>query len=226
MTYLELCQKLCQKVGIGNTLSTVTGQTGELARVTSWIDEAYLDIQTAHQDWDWMRTSASWTTTGGQSTYTTAQCGIAAGTFGMWDVFTFRNYITSSGVTSEYLMQCIGYDVWRDRYKFGAIQTVQTRPIEAAVAPDKSVCLGPFPSDGYTITCDYFTAPVSMVNDSDVPTLPAQFHMAIVYKAMEYYALYQSAPEVLQDAQMQFFKYMARLRKDRTPMPKFAGALC
>ena len=48
---------------------------------------------------------------------------------------------------------------------------------------------------GYTITGDYFRSPTEMVADGDLPTgLPAQFHMAIVYLAMTYYAGYEAAP--------------------------------
>lgn len=225
MNRLELVQRLCSECSTGSQPTATTAQTGEAARMVNWIDTAWNDIQTAHQDWGWMRTSTSWTTTDGQHNYTTAQCGIAAGTFGMWAKDTFRNYATASGNTGEILMSWTGYDNWRDTYLFGGNRGVRARPTEIAIGPDKSINLGPVPAAGYTMTADYFTAPTAMTVDTDTPVLPTQFHMAIVYKAMMSYGGYESAPEVYQRGELEFKKLMDRMTADRLPMVDFAGAL-
>lgn len=195
----------------------------------SWYDTAYNDIQTKHQDWGWMRTSASFATINGQAQYTTLQCGIAAGTFGMWDKGTFRNYVTSVGTNSELFMDDIGYDEWRDYWMYGANRQVRTRPIDVAVAPDKSLCLGPPPNALYTVTGDYFTAPVSLITgatqDANTTLLPAQYELAIVYGAMMAYGAYEAAPEVYGRGKTEYDKLMARMEHDRLPSVHFGGAL-
>ncbi len=94
-----------------------------------------------------------------------------------------------------------------------------------SIAPDKSICLGPIAADGYTILGDYFSVPSEMASDSDVPALPTQFHMAIVYRAMMSYGAFESAPEVYQRGEVEFMKLMRRMTADRSPETVFAGAL-
>lgn len=226
MDYLALCLRTAQECGVPNsTLTTVSGQTGQLKRVVDWVNTAWNDIQTAHQDWGWMRTSTSWVTVDAQYQYTTAQCGITAGTFGMWDRITFRNYVTASGNQSEIVMGYIDYDAWRDNYLISGTRAVRTRPMDFAIGPDKSIFLGPVPSAGYTMTADYFTAPLDMTADADTPALPTQFQMAIVYKAMMHYGAYYAASEVYQRGELEFTKLMRRMDADRLPEIGFAGAL-
>lgn len=227
MDYLALCLRTAQECGVPNsTLTTVSGQTGQLKRVVDWVNTAWNDIQTAHQDWGWMRTSTSWATVDAQYQYTTTQCGITAGTFGMWDRITFRNYVTASGNQSEIVMGYIDYDAWRDNYLISGTRAVRTRPMDFAIGPDKSIFLGPVPSAGYTMTADYFTAPLDMTADADVPALPTQFHMAIVYRAMMSYGAFYAASEVYQRGELEFGKLMRRLDADRLPEIGYAGALC
>ncbi len=225
MNRLELVQRLCGECGAGNKPTTTTAQTGESLRLVDWIDSAWNDIQTAHQDWGWLRTSTSWVTADGQSAYTTAQCGIAAGTFGMWAKGTFRNYPTSTGNAGEIPMGWMGYDNWRDTYLFGGNRSVRARPVEFSIGPDKSINLGPVPAAGYTLTADYFTAPTVMTTDTDTPAMPVQYHLAIVYKAMMFYGGYESAPEVYQRGELEFGKLMDRMTLDRLPEVGFGGPL-
>ena len=122
-------------------------------------------------------------------------------------------------------MGCIDYDQWRDAYLLGANRNVRTRPWAFAVSPAKAICLGPVPADGYTITCDYFAAPSDMTLDADIPALPKQFHMAIIYRAMMSYGAYQSAQEVYQRGELEFNKLMMRMDRDRLPQLVTPGAM-
>lgn len=231
MTFLELCQRMRQECGISGTgPSTVVGQTGNLKRIVDWVNTAWMDIQTAHPDWDWMRTSASFPTVASQATYElgtgTGTVGVSVATFGRWDRDTFRNYDTSIGTNSEVFMGFVHYDTWRNAYMYGAQRAVTTRPINMSISPTKAITLGPPPAAGYTITGDYFYAPLNMTLDADVPALPAQFHMAIIYRAMMSYGAYEAAPEVYQRGELEFGKLMRRMTADRIPETIWGGALC
>lgn len=225
-TFLDLCQRTRLECGISGTgPSTVLGQTGESQRLVAWVAEAWNYIQGLHADWDFLRTSAAWTSVAGQEGYTLTDIGIAA-TFGQWKRDTFRNYVTADGTNSEAFMGHVDYDVWRDSYFFSGMRTVQSRPQICAIRPqDKAVMMGPPPQAGYTFTGDYFTVPVRMTADADVPTLPNKYIMVIVYKAMEYYALYEAAQEVLTAARRGFAPILRQMEGDRMPEIRFAGAL-
>jgi len=225
--FLDLVQRTRLECGVSGTgPSAVAGQIGEAQRLVAWVSTAWMKIQTKHLDWGFKRLSASFATVNGQATYTTAQAGIAANTFGQWIRDTFRNYDTVAGLTSEVFMDYMEYDAWRNNYLYGALRDTRTRPVVVTIAPDKSLGLGPVPNAAYTVTGDYFKRAIAMVSDTDVPDgLPAQFNMVIVYQAMQYYALYESAPEVYQHGQLEYNKLMAELEADRLPEVRFTGAL-
>lgn len=221
---------------VASAPSATTGQTGQSARLVDWIDQAWAEIQTKFDDWEWMRSSnllsagVSFVTVAAQSSYPLGTgggtVGVTAANFGKWKDGTFRLYLTSAGTSNETDLDQISYDYWRDGYMIGAMRSVTTRPVVVAIGPNKSLCLGPPPTVGYTVTGDYYVAPSAMAADADTPTgLPAQFHMAIVYLAMTYYAGYQAAPEVLMRGQGGYEKLMRQLEQLQAPQISFAGAL-
>lgn len=238
MNRLSLINSLIQECGVsgGPLVTAESGLTGSLSRCASWIDAAWNEIQTAHDDWDWMRSSnvlgqgASFVTVAGQASYPlgtgAGTVGIAADDFGQWDRYTFRCYTTTVGTRDETFLDDIPFDTWRNSYMYGANRSVQTRPVAIAIGPDQSVNCGP-PSNGlYTITGDYWLPASAMTDDDDVPTgLPTRFHMAIVYKAMLKYGLYESAPEVFDRGKLEYKPLFNQLEALRAPQVSFAGAL-
>lgn len=228
MTYLQLAQRAameCDISGAGPT--TVAGNVGELKRICTWVAQAWTDIETAHTDWGWMLKDASFETVAGQAEYTPAQCGITEAALGWelgeWVKNRFRNYVTANGVISEVIMDSdCTYDGWRNNYSYGATRSTRTRPLVVAIHPNQqNLLLGPYPDAGYTITGQYYRAPVPLVDDADVPDIPTQFQMAIVYKAMMYYGAYESAPEVFSRGEQEFGKMMARMDASRLPDVSF-----
>lgn len=217
MNFLELCQRAQRECGVASQPTTVVNQSGEHRRFIEWVQDAWVDIQAAHQDWEWLRQSVSFVTVDGQPTYTPTQCGITAGTFGLWSRDSFRSYPTATGVNAEMPTPYIGYEVWRHVYQLGTSRNTRGRPIHISITPAKSIALAPYPSAGYTVTGDYYTAPVSLAVDADTPLMPAHFHMAIVWKVCMSYGAYEAAPEVYQRGELEFKKLMRRLERDRMP---------
>lgn len=221
MNYLQLCQRMVQKCGIaGSGPSSVLNQTGELARVVNWINEAWLSIQEERADWQWMRKSVSFTTVYQQRYYTPAQCGISD--FARWAMDTkensFRCYLTSVGTASEIFLSYLEFETFRDTYVYGAMRTTYSRPVVITVAPDKSIGLGLAPDNtGYTITGDYFSTPTQMTANTDTPEMPDRFHMLIVYRAMMYYADYEQDAFLRQTAEAEYNRMLRRLTTEQLP---------
>lgn len=231
MNYLALTQRLWLEAGASGTSpgpSTVIEQTGEYNRLVTWVNAAWQDIQTAHTDWDWMRSSASFATVAGSTIYTLGSgagtVGVTAATFGAWARHTGRVYLTSAGVVDEQLLDYIPYEVWRDSYLIGSLRSTNERPTVVAISPAKGLALPPTLA-GYTVTMDYFTAPVDLALDADIPAMPAQFHMAIVWRALMMYGAYEAASEVYDRGELEFGKLMRRMTADRLPEMVLAGAL-
>ena len=210
-------------------MTTTVNQTGEFLRVTTWINQSFSELQTEWFNWDLMRSSqlegggVSFQTIAGQPIYELGTgpgtVGVAASAFSSWVKRSFRDQTTTSGVSDQYMLEWISYDAWRDAYSFGAQQTVQTRPIAIAVSPENGICVGPWPTSAYTLTGDYWMAPLQMAADADTPSnIPAQWQMAIVYQAMIYYGMYESAPDVVARGQMYYRKLKRQLGALRLPM--------
>ena len=215
MNYLALCNSLKSKVGIsGADLTAVSGLTGESARLASWINEAYLNIQMAESHWNWMRSPLSFQTVAGQGAYTPAQCGVTD--LGDWKMDSFRRYITDTGVRSELFLTPISYDNYRDTYLFGNLRLSYNDPRYIAQAPDRSLNLGMIPGDvGYTVVGEYYHAPVELTLATDTPAMPSQYHMIVVYRAMMMYGMFEAAPEVVQEGTSLYTTMLRRLLRDQ-----------
>lgn len=237
MNLLQLTQRAALECGVSGSIVTTGGLTGQWARMLGWVQQAWIEIQSKHDDWEWMRSS---NLAGGGVSYVPAagvpvtslgtgagKIGLDPALFGKWVKGSFRTYVTATGTNSEtFLDNDLTYDEWRDAYMYGAMRTVQTRPVAIAVGPAKQLCVGP-PSNGlYTVTGDYYTAPTAMSADTDLPTgLPSGYDMVIVYQAMLYYAGYESAPEVLDRGTVGYSKLMNEMEAKWLPQCSWAGCL-
>lgn len=218
MSYLQLVNKLIQKCGIsGNTLATLQGQTGEMARCIAWIDEAYLNIQEIEPNWDWMTGTVSFPTVAQQQFYTPTQTGLTD--WAAWDPRSWRVYFNTPGIRTEVFLQWMDWEDYRDWYLYGNMRLTYGMPISIAQQPgDHALGLGLIPDAvGYTIDGQYFRAPSSLALDADVPLMPARFQMLIVYLAMQYYGDYEFAPEVTQAGKTQFKQMLRRMMDDQLP---------
>lgn len=99
MNRLQLVQRLALECG-ETPPTTTENQTGDALRLVTWIDQGWENLQTEHDDWDWMRSSnilgqgCSFQTTAGGFTYQlgagVGKVGIDPAVFGKWDLETFR----------------------------------------------------------------------------------------------------------------------------------------
>lgn len=216
MTFLELCQSTRELAGIAGTgPSTTVGQSGEMLRLVNWVKKSWVDIQNLHQSWNFLLADLSFTTTAGKGDYSLAEIG--ASDLKRLDKTSLRCQMTSMGYANRQFMEEWDWIDFRDMYRFNNL--VQGRPIRFSVDPkDKALCLAAIPdAGGYTITGRYWTRPVTLAADADVPAMPEQFHMLIVYWALSKYAGYESAAEVKQEAAENVARLRSALEIDQLP---------
>jgi hypothetical protein len=215
MTFLELCVRLREEAGIsGNGPSTVVAQTGEMKRIVNWVNQAWEDVQNARANWNWMRSEFSFQSVADQAGYTSAEAGIAT-RFRDWDVNTIKSYKTSVGISNEIELAEMTYFGYRSVYLTGS-QPSGT-PICFAIGPDRKLLLGPKPDGIYTVNGQYWKAPQALTLDADVPEMPTEFHMLIVWMALERYGIYESAGEVVAAGQKYGKRLMNRLEINQLP---------
>lgn len=225
MNFLQLVQRVHEKCRVSGTPpQSVTGtQSADVRRLISWTNDAWMDIQNDRPNWSWMRRSTSFQTAEGQASYTVAQTG--ADGFGNWNMDTFRVYQTDAGLASEIMLEEVEYDWWRDTYQFSGFRDARTIPVHVTQLPNHGIGLGPAPTAGLTITGDYYAVASEMAANSDIPGLPAQFHMAIVYRAMMFYGASEVAQEILNEGEIEFGRMMRRVQQRELPQIVLGGAL-
>ena len=224
LSFLTLVQRLRQESGTsGAAPATTVGQIGDIRRLVDWVSTAWVDIQNDKTDWMFMRQSIQFNTVAGQQSYTSAQAGIVS--FANYKRDTFRQYRVSQGFGSEQRLNFLPYDSFRDMYLYNTQRTVQQMPIIFTLDFSKNFLLGPIPDDIYTINGEGYALPTELTLDTDRPTMPAQFHMAIVWRALMYYGQYEGAPEAYSHGQNEYARLMSKLYIDQLPVMGFGEPL-
>lgn len=236
MNYLALCQRVrqeCQDSGSGP--STVSGQTGLLGRIVSWVADSYTEIQNRHAvspHWRWLRYGFTVDTTADDDSYaygdvTDTTTSAAITRFSTWHIKDIDNppniYLTSSGVGTQTQMTYIDWDLFKYLYKRGT-QT-SSYPIHISEDPQQNLVIGPAPNGIYTVTGDYIRSAQVLAADGDTPEMPSQFHMLIVYKAMIRYGYREIAPEIIESAREDYRVLMRQLETHQLSQLKLAGPL-
>lgn len=248
MTFLQMCRRAAVEAGVASNqaiisaLPTVTGATGSLGRICGWVADGFSDVAQDHDDWFFLRSSVvmgagvSFQTVAapppglGQTVYPLGTgpgtVGVAPDDLGKWDRTTFRCFPTAVGSRGETFVDEIPYDTLRDSYLFGAMRSVQTRPVAIAVGPGNALVLGPPPNDQYTITGDFYMVAPVLTLDTDIPLgLPTRFHMLCVYRAMIKAGQYESAAELIDRGEKENAGMYAQLEALQAPRIGFGGAL-
>lgn len=217
MNFLQLVDRLGGEVGASGTVTDVSTTTGEYLRLTRWINQAWLELQMEHADWLFLRNSATFSTIAADGDYDVTAAPISLTDFsGDFVNQSFRLY---DDIGDEQYLTQLDYDEFRDTWLIGSNRTSQSRPQFITIAPDKKLLLAQIPDRVYTVVLDYYKVPSEMtVSNTAEPTgLPARFHMMLVYKAMEWYASYENAPEVATRGSFQYATMLDNLRITQLP---------
>ncbi len=189
MTYLDLCQRTAIEAGIANASQSnlpigITGQVGELARVVKYVADAWREIQ-GNKHWDWMWEQPTISIAAGASS-------VAAGNVSQerWDKCSVYIPTVNSDSAGRYL-EYLPWDVFRTQYP--RILTGSSIGVWS-IAPDRTFRInGVAPTGGFVCTAERYASPTNLSMATDVPGMPADFHMLIVYKAMRKLAGFDEA---------------------------------
>lgn len=203
MTFLELCVKLRERVASqGSGPASTVGQAGINLRIVNWINEAYAEIQRKWTDWRFRWYEGTLTTTTG-----VAAISMPAAIAGWYkDCF----YYDGSNIpVMEWEQYRLERDSWDD--------ADDDEPSFIVIKPDNSLILLPAPAAVYNIRYEGYAVIDELSGNADTPILPAECHMTIVYKAMEYYGVHHDAPEVIAEGRELYTKAMIALESSQLP---------
>lgn len=223
MTYLGLVSRLRRECGVtGSNPATVSTLSGEMLRLSNYVNQAWMDIQTLHSDWEFMKQDVSFVTQAGKQKYSTIEMQVAS--FGKYKQDSFTIY-TFGDPTDERPLPFLDYDDFRYMFMYGSRRTSTNKPVCFSLNGQKDFMLGETPDKQYQISGEGYAMPTEMVNDTDRPAMPGKFHMAIVYGAMMLYGQYEAAPEVHGMGEAQYSKIIAKLANDQLPEMRFGAPL-
>ncbi len=228
-TFLELCADLARESGaIGAAPAAVTGQTGRQLKCVEWVALAWKTIQNSRRDWTFNRAEFSKSLTISQTAYVGGAGGWALTRFGEFigDRPTFRPttiYLPADGQATESELCEIDYDYWRVHYDRGTHDA--NRPVEYAIAPDRTMRFGPKPDAAYTVRGEYRKTAQILAANADEPDMPERFHDVIVWRAIMLMAGADEAVTALQDARAKYSELYRGLVRDCTPRMSLEGSL-
>ena len=216
MNLLQLVNQTRVECGVsGPALTTAQGQVGESGRMVSWTQQAWIDIQTSKEDWLFLREPFTFNLVANQYQYTATEAGLTD--FGNWKRDSFRASSVGQDYKDEQLLNYMDFTTYRNLYRYANMRNTTARPVVVSITPEKDLAFGSKPDQAYVIDGEYYTQPTSLTADTDVPLIPARFHMAIVYRAMMYYAGYEAAPEVLARGDFEYRRLYSRMEIDQLP---------
>lgn len=217
MTYLELCVRLREEAGItGSGPTSVTDQAGQLLRVVNWVQQAWVEIQLMRPNWLFMHKEFTFPTIAEQRDYMAANVSITD--LKLWDQNSFMYYETALGTTDQKPIAFLPYKVWRSNFRVGMENITSDHPVYITVLPNNTIRFEPKPDKIYTIEGDYKRSSQVFAADADEPTnFPDDFHMLIVWQALKSYGFYENAPEVLEEAEVNFDNLLYRLEIEQLP---------
>ena len=216
MNLLQLVNQARVECGVsGPALSTAQSQTGESGRMVSWVQQAWIDIQTSKEDWMFLRLPFTFNLVANQYQYTATDAGLT--NFGNWKRDSFRASSVGQDYRDEQLLNYMEFTTYRNLYRYANMRNTTARPVVVSITPEKDLAFGSKPDQAYVIDGEYYTQPTSLTADTDVPLIPTRFHMAIVYRAMMYYAGYEAAPEVLARGDFEYRRLYSRMEIDQLP---------
>jgi hypothetical protein len=190
MTFLEMCQKVAEESGTVASLpnpQSVTGQAGRLLRIVNWVNGAYGLIQSAHPDWLWMRGTFEGQLLpdvreyAGDALNATRFARFARTAHGQSVVSVYDHAI---GPRDEAILDFRDFDDFYATFLTGGRQSERNKPTHITRTPDNRLAVWPMPDRNYTVRGMYHKARHTLAGNDDVPDLPPDYHMVIVYRAL------------------------------------------
>ncbi len=218
MNYLQLVQRLHRESGRSTAAPTTVVNANERhARLFDWVADAWRNLQ-IEREWRWMRTTLDVALTVGQQTYTGA--GLGADRFRRWrlDDDTYNPWLYIDGSPNTlWPLQYTQLDEFRELYVYRTWGA--TTPVAWTFDEANQLIVGPQPALAYKLRMEFWKSPTELAADVDAPDMPEEFHLLLMWRALQEVAKFDAAPEVLARAEKNHAGLMHRLLLDQARLP-------
>lgn len=224
-TYLELCQSVRAQAGIsGDGPSSVANQTGIMQDVVRWVAEAYAEIQTKYENWNYLHSAYTAELQGGQFCIDPSQLIGEKGTEGIRQITTDSFRVRESTDTPWKVLKYVPWSVWQispeilkdDKRAVPEFYTEQPNG-KLLFYPYQDAATDPLDNIDYPIKFQGYGRPHVMKNNSDIPIFHEQYAELIKLLALMRYAEYYNAMEVYQTADATFRQQIKKMEYSELP---------
>lgn len=206
MNFLTLVQRVFIEGGISGQINSVQNQTGEALRIVTWVNSAYREILNSDQfSFGFIRREQQSQLVIGKGTYSKADLSLPL--LGQWDTDTMRVSVNQDRSDESFVFN-LRWPDFRDYWRFSTRSITTGRPLNCSVDQDTNLQIGPLPEVAYWLNFQYLETPPDMLDNMDVPVIPERWQMAIVWRALRHYGMFESAPEVVMRADATYNKIM------------------
>lgn len=172
-TFLAICQEVSDIVGLQGTIQSVSTVSGYQSTLVQYVKNAYEDIQSYRDEWRFLRTFVNINLTAGDTSYTPIS------NIEKWDMTHI--YYDNSPLT------IVSYDYYIESEQLTASQSSPS--LVAQDYSNKNLHFNPADSS-YTITAYYWSIPETLSNNTDIPSIPVEYHKLIIYRAATDFAAF------------------------------------
>ncbi len=220
MNFLQICQRVRSETGVsGDGPSNVAGQVGMYKKIVEWVLAAHEEIQLRSTKWrfDWASHSVS--LVGGTEKYLPSD--VWSLDERTWDYDSLYVYPTVSGPQARTFLSQLDYNSYRQI----RMPSVTGTPVHVALSPDKGLNFYPIPMAGLTFVGDYYRKPQVLSANTDIPRIPVDYHMAIVWRAVMHWCSSEENPSLFQTAAQNYRSIMLKMEATELDGPMEAEPL-
>lgn len=221
MNYLELCNSLHEKTGeSGVDLTVVSGLSGYQKKIANYIKNAWIEIQTLHTTWRFMRhealpTIAATAETVDANDWVEANLDISIDEY---HKDTFSIYLTATGISDETRLTYVPWERWKDYFGIQYDDGTAGRPTHVTIDPsDDTLKFGPVSDGAYTISFDFNQSPIKLISNADTPNIAASLHEIIVWRALEMYGHREESKWDAEEGRRNYGRLLRRLENRELP---------
>lgn len=223
MNFLEICRLVADRCNVSGVIAGTVDQTGDHARVVRRVNDAWLEIQQSSDIWRFMRKRFEFNTVAGKPNYTVPLVteSIKAGGLSQIRRYMFETRSAAcwplGNKAGRTFLGVWEFSDYEDAFIFGVTQP--GAPSVLAVDESDTIWLGSIPDGIYTISGTVQLAASLLVASTDVPVMPEEFHMAIVYLAAMKISANDNLPEVYSEAEAGYKQVWGALeRTEKEPI--------
>ena len=186
MNFLQLVQEVNILSGIQGTIDDPASTVGIQNVIVDCTRNGWTSIQICKKDWEFMLRPNAFNTVPGQSVYTPDEvfADLGYNDLGLYKADSFayeKRYLKELPVSMATVIDpsdSVGSPMWYFVFPYNNVLAINE------------------PNGSYHIKFWYIKATQQLHNGTDIPELPERFHRLIIYKALEFLAVYTGNPEL------------------------------